>query len=632
MKKIDRIEKLLNILIYSDKFQTASSLAKAFTVSNKTIYNDLKTITDILLKYDLKLLLKPKSGIKIIGNKENKNNLLNNFRFEISSFNIDRTKRQFEILSLLLLSNNHIYLDDLCQKYYISRSMIEKDLNDCEKWLIKHKLTLIKNEYGIKISGQETDIRNALSTLANLINENNLSVDKLFKYPLNNHYYQIKNIVSNWDCQFRVNLNSVNLDNLVFHISVMCYRIIQNKTLKDQCNELKNQLNSDYIPQLNQLFHDLENTLQLKIPQTEKDFIFLHIIGLLFNNKDFLNNDFYEKLHVVATTITEEFITNIEKIIPLNLGNNNEFKQSLIIHLLPTIYRLQLGLNLYNPLLHTIKEEYSNVYSLATIINTSFLKYLNIKANDEEIGFITLHLSLAIEKIKETITAAIICQANNSIINFLLTNLKKNFPYIKFVITNISQLNTIENLDFILSTEPIDTAIPLLLISPILSKVDISNIHQMISNQTYKSKPLFTKNTILIEKSSLTKIEILTKLYQCLKFENAVSEQFINGVIKREKMGNTEIGNGVVLTHGFSDDVLKTQIAFLKLNHPILWNSELITFVVMLAIDKHDAKNVIQMNWLYKLLVDKKQIETINKCNSETDLFVLISKAISNQK
>ena len=604
MKKIERIEKLLNILMYSDKFQTASSLAKAFGVSNKTIYNDLKMITDILLKYDLELILKPKSGIKIVGNKENKNNLLSNFRFEISSFNIDRIKRQFEILSLLLLSDNHIYLSDLCQKYYISRSMLEKDLNDCEKWLIKHKLTLIKNEHGIKISGQEIYIRNALSSLANLINENNLLMDKLFKYSLNNYYHQIKNIVSNWVCMFRVNLNSVNLDNLIFHISIMVYRIIQNKTIKDKCNGLKHQLNSHYMPQLNQLFNDLENKLQLKIPTAEKDFIFLHIIGLLFDNKDFLNNDFYEKLHILATTIIEEFITNIEKIIPLNLKNNSEFKQSLVTHLLPTIYRLQMGLNLYNPLLHTIKKEYSNIYSLSTIINTSFLKYLNIKASDEEIGFITLHLSLAIEKIKETITAAIICKANNSIVNFLLTNLKKNFPYIKFIVTNIRQLDSIENLDFILSTESIDTTIPLLLISPILSKADILNIHQMISNQTYKSKPLFTKNTVLIEKSILNKIEILTKLYQCLKFENAVSDNFINGVIKREKIGNTEIGNGVVLTHGFSDDVLKTQIAFLKLNNPIQWNSELITFVVMLAIDKHDAKNVIKMNWLYKLLVD----------------------------
>ena len=43
--------------------------------------------------------------------------------------------------------------------------------------------------------------------------------------------------------------------------------------------------------------------------------------------------------------------------------------------------------------------------------------------------------------------------------------------------------------------------------------------------------------------------------------------------MKREEMGSTEVGDGIVLTHGFHKDVLKTQIAFAKLDKPIIWNT-----------------------------------------------------------
>lgn len=631
MKKYNRIEKLLNILLYNDQFQTASSLSSAFNTSDKTIRNDLSEIKPLLIKYNLELITKPKFGIKVKGLAKNKKLLINNLKSEITLLNENIYNRKYDIISTILLSNNRLYLDDLAKKYFISRSMINKDLNECEQFLKQHHLKLIKSTSGIRLEGSENQIRNALSSLANLIQENHCSLDYWLKNSLRFNFTKIKQIVNQWNNDCTVNLNDVNIDNLSFHIIIMINRVKNQKLIDNQWLYDK-QFKIENITILESLFSQLEGGLKITIPPQEKEFIKLHIIGLLFDKKQLLNNSIYNELYNLAQTITKEFIINIEKIIPLNPATNQQFIQSLIIHLLPTIYRLRIGLNLYNPLLHTIKEEYSNIFSLAAIINHSFLKHLGLIASDEEIGFITLHLSLAIEKIKETITVAIICHSNNSIINFLMINLKKNFPYVKFVITNYNDLNRLTNIDLILTTDSysLNTDKPVLIISPIVTKLDIENIHKLISNN-YHNNYLFSQNTVLIIDKPQNKLNVLTKLTKALQNANAINSKFINGVIQREKMGNTEVGNGVVLTHGFHDDVKSTKICFAKLNNPIVWNNENVNFIVMMAIEKKDAKNIVQMNWLYKLLVDKKKMEEISKCQSEIDLYSIIKNEMLNQ-
>ena len=46
---------------------------------------------------------------------------------------------------------------------------------------------------------------------------------------------------------------------------------------------------------------------------------------------------------------------------------------------------------------------------LSKIINSSFKKYLNVSASEEEIAYIALHLSVAIEQRKKPLRVAIVC-------------------------------------------------------------------------------------------------------------------------------------------------------------------------------------------------------------------------------
>ncbi len=86
----------------------------------------------------------------------------------------------------------------------------------------------------------------------------------------------------------------------------------------------------------------------------------------------------------------------------LDLESNDQFKRSLMLHLLPTVYRLKYGLNLYNPLLNEIKTNYASYYYLALIINSSFKKYIGVNASEGEIAYVALHLSVAVQQAKRS--------------------------------------------------------------------------------------------------------------------------------------------------------------------------------------------------------------------------------------
>ena len=166
--------------------------------------------------------------------------------------------------------------------------------------------------------------------------------------------------------------------------------------------------------------------------------------------------------------------------------------------------------------------------------------------------------------------------------------------------------------------------IPSLRINPLLERTDIRRIDTLISNRYSSESKAFSKQTILIEKKQITKDEVLRNLSNRLKLCGYVTNQFLEGVIKREEMGSTEVGDGIVLTHGFHKDVLKTQIAFAKLDKPIIWNTEKVNFIVMLAIEAKDAENVMQMNWLYKMLIDGEVITQITSCNDPQEIFDIL--------
>lgn len=133
--------------------------------------------------------------------------------------------------------------------------------------------------------------------------------------------------------------------------------------------------------------------------------------------------------------------------------------------------------------------------------------------------------------------------------------------------------------------------------------------------------------TVKVFHEQIDKIQILQEMSNYLRMCGAVTPRFFEGVLKRENMGSTEVGDGIILTHGFHEDVKRTQIAFCKLDHPIVWKTQEVDFIVMLAVAKTDAKNVMQMNWLYEMLSNMEIVNKIRECKKDREIYETLIEA-----
>lgn len=629
---MSRKKDIILLLLDAKEPLTTNQISNQLMVSSRTIRSDLADLEAEIASHQLKLVKKPRVGIWIEGSTTNKNKLLLDIKGPHHSMteSFSKESRRNFILMKLLLGKSRIYIDHFAEILYTSRSTIEKDMIPISEWLNDHNLHLErKDNQGYYVSGREIDIRNTLAIMVSEMQEKSGNIETMMKDVTDVDITKIQKKLNRWAVNYQLLLGDANLKNLAFHIAIMISRIQQNKTiqitgnLNDQIRELKER---DVI---RSFINQIEELAKTSIPDEEVNYILLHLIGMSLDNEMLLSNDgVIDRLKESAEEITDEFIENIEKIVCLGLPNNLSLRESLILHLLPTIYRLKYGLNLYNPLLHEIKENYASAFALASIINSSFKRKLGVIAGDEEIAFIALHISLAIEKTKEKPTIAVVCPMGRGISRFLLIKLQENFPQINFLNYSLKDIaqSDMPYVDMVIATVPISIDKPCITISAILSEEDVKLIKTMLRGFEAKNKKFFSLQTVLIEHEVVGKTIILQTLAKRLMVCNYVDETFLEGVLKRETMGSTEIGNGIVLTHGFHESVKRSQIAFCKLDHPVLWNTQSVQFIVMMAIEKNDAKNVMQMDWLYKTLNNDKVIQNIMLSDNEQSIYDLLNK------
>lgn len=628
---MNRRQEIVNILLESKEPVTISEIARRLQVSDRTIRSDLVTMDPIIRKHELELLKKPRVGIQILGDKQHKQQLLIDF-YQKQNPIMDacsKEKREVRILAKLLEGKSRLYVDYFARTLYTSKSSIEKDLVHITQWLKEHKLYLIRKEnQGLYIDGSEMDIRNAYAIVLSSMKEDGISLQDLIKEYTGVSIEKIEHIITACESEQQLYLGESNVKNLAFHIAITIKRIQDHKIIQIM-REGTSSVNYQENAFIKTLINRLETMANLHFPEQEIDYIVLHLTGMTLDY-DQLNifDSRIPQLRLLADTIADEFITNVEQIVCLGLANNASFRESLITHLLPTIYRLKSDLNLYNPLLKEIKENYAAIFALAGIVNTTFKKTLGIEAGEGEIAFIALHLSIAIEHAKSRRNIAIVCPMGRGISRFLLIKLEENFPGINFLNYSKKELeqDTSSLVDMVISTIELETDKPYVVIRPILSKEDIRNIQLLISQGDFHNKKYFSLQSILMVHTGKTKEKLLADIAHRLQSGGYVDPTFYNGLLEREKMGSTEIGNGIVLTHGFHEAVIRSQIVFAHLKHPVLWNSEPIYFVVVMAIAAGDARHVAQMDWLYKTLNNSRVMNQIQTCETAIEVYEILVK------
>ena len=128
----------------------------------------------------------------------------------------------------------------------------------------------------------------------------------------------------------------------------------------------------------------IEDRLEVKLPESEAGFIAIHLHSARQNKEvsDTVRN----------TSLIKDLIEMIEKELDINLDPGRLSSRRLINHLRFSLNRLRKGKKVENPFLENIKDNFAASYRLAKKVANKIEKRLDYEVNEQEVGFIALHL------------------------------------------------------------------------------------------------------------------------------------------------------------------------------------------------------------------------------------------------
>lgn len=578
-------------------------IAKEIGLSEKSVRNRLNELSDFLLENKLgEIQRKPRVGIWLEANenqKEEIQKILSDENLQVGNY--DPRDRVNETLKVFfnLRPWQTMTTQKLAEKLFLSVPTMLKVLKECEEWLEVYHISLVNERgKGYRLKSEENEYRVALKNLIMMKKPGEEIKENIDYFFSNIDVSAIRKCIiqteNEWDYHFT--------DESFYEILIYCCIAYKRK-------ELALPLVSDYFPE------------ELKILKKYNEYAFTVAI--------------FEKLEEVFHV---HFL--IEDVLDVDLTSDEKVKESLIIHLRPTIFRLRYGTPQKNALIDFIKKEYKNVFRASWALSILFEEYYGLQITEDEIGYIVLYIQAAIERKKHQYRTVMVSNFNMGHTQLVKEKIKKSVPEIdeiKFVSIHDFKIADYEDYDIIISTEERKEKDKRIVVIPnILNETGISTLRAhldnmnsiMIENATPFSPEcfiLFSPEFIFTDLEVKTKEECLKIMSQAMEEKHVVTEDFYDSVMDRESKTTTTIGNGVSLPHGSPTAVNESKVGIAILKNPIMWDNEQVQVVFLLAFRLSTRDEISRIQMFYKeyvtLIDSEEKLEKLKSMKSNIELY-----------
>ncbi|GAB6099565.1 transcriptional regulator LicR [Halanaerocella petrolearia] len=660
-----RSGKILRILLNREESIVIKELATEFDVSTRTIRSDLNKLEQCLEEREVELIKRPRVGVWLEGDDIQKAALERKL-FEVSDFqeSLSPVRRHKYILKCLLQTDYKYTIQSLAEELYVSRATIYKDIEKVTDWLAQYNLSLERRRnYGIEVKGTEKNWRKAVADLLAelkddqelkeiLEEETSIELDsridsqtyQQLKGLFNNiNFRQIEKILKEAESELEFLFTDEALVGLITHIAISVERLTKDKDIKMDKGQLSNLQEKEEFKVAEFIAEKLEQKLNIELPIAEIGYISLHILGAKLQQNIQTTNitDVLDNADPKVIRIAQEIISITEEVLDVELTGDDQLLVGLVLHLRPAINRLKYGMNLRNPLLDRIKADYPSVFGAAWATSIVFERHLGIKVNEEEIGYIALHLGAALERVSKELKAIIVCGSGIGTSQLVASRLAKSLSgleIIDMVAAHELKNRDLAQVDIIISTIPLaDLSQPVVQVSPLVTKNDINLIKDKVNyilQDKQKQKfnldskeqginTLFRNELIFIDLDLSTKEEVIDFLSNKLLKEEKVKPEFIQSALDREEMTSTGVGNKVAIPHGKEDYVLDSQIAIATLEQSIDWGTEKVEVVFMLALKNQESK--VFFNHFHRIIDNQEILKKLKETQSKKKIKEIIS-------
>lgn len=384
-------------------------------------------------------------------------------------------------------------LDRLQQVLEVSKASARRDLHRAEPWLERRGLPLTRKPgIGISLAGTELAIRQATVQLILEAVPEDVLVDlcrggyaastiarvklpaglreQLATLPLQASFRLVEQSPIAWTVAHG---NS----ELVFaiYLAVTAARLADGKTIAMDTGQQRSLMDhplNDIARKVALQFGDMRET---KLSDPEVAGITGYLLGLAT---------------LAATPVEETRLDELlDRLLAIagaelhpTLAEDGELRRGLRQHLERLAVRLRYGLPVHNPLLREVADRYPEVFEAAELLGEAIAEHLGEPLAVDEIGFITMYLSGAMERSRLTPLrrALVVCPAGMATAWVLVSRVQAEFPQLEIagvVGARGFEERSKSDIDLVISTVPLDNAtVPVVVVSPLVTLDDVRRI------------------------------------------------------------------------------------------------------------------------------------------------------------
>ena len=688
-KLMSRQKQIIQILTKSTNKNpiTISTIAEILNVSSRTVLREMPKIEEWLDENGFNFIKKPGVGLIIDESLENQQLILELLEVENVQKEYSKEERKRIILSELLIAKEPLKLFYFTNQLKVSEGTLSNDLDGIEDWLRAFDIKLIRRQgVGIYLEGNEKNYRKVLSDilyrtleekeLIKLLKKslNSPSSENSIEFSIENRMLNfidktiikgIEKIVSELEEKFNFKLIDSDYIGLVVHISLSVQRIKNGEKIsmdKSSLSEL------EILPEFavaTEITEKLEKVFTIEIPKDEIGYITMHLKGARLRLNKVENDIDLDNLDIKQ--ISNYIITEVENDFNIEIINKQKLSKDIYNHLVPAISRMSMKLNIRNPLLENIKEQYSEIYHSCENACEILKKITKIdKIPESEVAYIAMHIAAAIEENlkNENLSVVIACPTGVGTSKLLGVNIKKEFPNLD-IKNSISVINIDtkklkdDGIDFIISTVDLDVDYRYICLNPMFLQKDKIKLKEFIHRY---SKQRITKKIIKKElKCDKDKIKNITNLgTEIISILEEVRVREINNVktvndligiassvfaenvnhakeikkllLEREEKSSTYLnGFNMMLLHCKDKKITSCKFGVIRLNEKLIEDGKEINFAIISLIPEKNTQTQINiMSHINGEIIERESLRNSIMKISEEELTSIIEKILGD--
>jgi len=619
-------ERAILLVLSETEYCTSETLAKALGVSSKTARSMVKQLREKLLDNGADILARTRHGYMLqVTDRARYDALCNEGNNPERFIPSSSEERVYYLLVMLLSQADYIKLDDVSEELYVSKYTISGDLHQVEKLLAEYHLSILRRpNYGIRITGKESDIRNCTAHV--LANYNNMMPDGGAGYR--QMAQTISQILLDVVRRYSLHFSEINFRNLVNTVFATMHRTLLHAFVPLMKEESGQDISEHTRAAAQDLAGQLDKAFNIELPEPEVAFLALNIAGKCnYSGPDAQDENVVVAPELVA--LVDRMLESIYESFKLDYSGNFLLRMNLGQHLVAMDIRLRYSMPVENPLLDEVQQNYSLAYALAEQAAIPLRHYYQTTVSEDEIGYLAYIFQLTLEQEKNGIqkkNILVVCSSGAASSRLIAYRFEEEFAkYLDHIyICDAFRLDSFDfsTVDYIFTSIPIHqkVSVPVVRVEDFLNQSSMHIVRGILEGSSADFLSAYYRPELFFPHvEGKTKEEAIFDLCNRINQVMTLPQGFYTAVLKREELARTDFCPLVAFPHAYKVLSEKTFVAVGILNEPIHWVKNDVQVLLLISIADEDNPELQKFYLsITSFMQDTARVKSLIQCRDFT--------------